>query len=167
MTVPILRKIAFLVDKNEVKITVCDVPDKPGEASRIFEKLAKSDINVDMIVQNISRTRSTDISYTVTKSDLEKTRDLIERISRQIGAKGVKIDKNIAKVSIVGIGMRSHSGVAAKMFKAMAENNINIEMISTSEIKISCVVSADVGRDALRVIHKAFGLDKEATVIEG
>ncbi|MFC1548689.1 aspartate kinase [Candidatus Omnitrophota bacterium] len=148
-------------DKNEVKVTVCDVPDRPGEASRLFEKLAKADINVDMIVQNISRTRSTDISFTVTKSDLEKTRDLVDRISRQIGAKGIKIDKNIAKISVVGIGMRSHSGVAAKMFSALASKKINIEMISTSEIKISCVIGKKFADDAVKTIHKMFKLGKK------
>lgn len=146
------------VDKNEVKVTVCDVPDKPGEASRLFEKLAKKDINVDMIIQNISRTRSTDISFTVAQKAFPRAKDVIEEASKAIGAKGVKIDKDIAKVSVVGVGMRSHSGVAAKMFSALASKKINIEMISTSEIKISCVIGRKYADIAVRAIHKAFGL---------
>ncbi|MFH1552578.1 MAG: aspartate kinase [Candidatus Omnitrophota bacterium] len=149
------------VNKNEAKVTVCDVPDKPGEASKMFEQLAKADINVDMIIQNISRTRSTDISFTVDKKDLYKTQDVVEKIVKRIGAEGVKYDKNIAKVSVVGIGMRSHSGVAAKMFHALALKKINIEMISTSEIKISCVVAKKHADVAVNAIHNAFGLGKK------
>lgn len=148
-------------DKNEAKVTVCDVPDKPGEASRMFEKLAKANVNVDMIIQNVSRTGSTDISFTASKKDLHKTQGVIEKISKQIGAKGVKFDRNIAKVSVVGIGMRSHSGVAAKMFKALASKKINIEMISTSEIKISCVINSKHADAAVKAIHKAFALGKK------
>ncbi|MDD4956153.1 MAG: aspartate kinase [Candidatus Omnitrophica bacterium] len=148
-------------NKNEAKVTVCDVPDKPGEASKLFEELAKADVNVDMIVQNISRTRSTDISFTVEEKDLTRTQNVIKSIVKHIGAKGVKFDKNIAKVSVVGIGMRSHSGVAARMFRALATEKINIGMISTSEIKISCVVEKQDADRAVRVIHKAFGLGEK------
>ncbi|MFQ5952514.1 MAG: aspartate kinase [Candidatus Omnitrophota bacterium] len=148
-------------NKNEAKVTVCDVPDKPGEASVLFEELANADINVDMIIQNISRTRSTDISFTVANRDLDKTREVIRKVAKKIGAKGAKYDKNIAKVSVVGIGMRSHSGVAAKMFTALASAKINIEMISTSEIKISCVIEKKHADKAIRVIHKAFELGKK------
>ncbi|MGB2601178.1 MAG: aspartate kinase [Candidatus Omnitrophota bacterium] len=148
-------------DKSEAKVTICDVPDKPGEASRMFEKLAKANVNVDMIIQNVSRTGSTDISFTASKKDLHKTQGVIEKIGKQIGAKGVKFDKNIAKVSVVGIGMRSHSGVAARMFRALASKKINIEMISTSEIKISCVISNKHADAAVKAIHKAFELGKK------
>lgn len=148
-------------NKSEAKVTVCDVPDKPGEASKLFEGLAKENINVDMIVQNISRTKkATDISFTVEKDQLNKTRKSIERIAKGIGAKSVNIDENIAKLSVVGIGMRSHSGVAAKMFSALAAKKINISMISTSEIKISCVVSNKKIDEATKAVHKAFGLER-------
>ena len=149
-------------NKNEAKVTVCDVPDKPGEASRLFEELANADINVDMIIQNISRTRETDITFTVPNRDLEKTRDLLKRVVKKIGAGGAKYDKNVAKISVVGIGMRSHSGVAAKMFTALASAKINIEMISTSEIKISCVVEKKNAEKAVKAIHKAFKLGKSS-----
>ncbi|MDD5634181.1 MAG: aspartate kinase, partial [Candidatus Omnitrophica bacterium] len=149
------------VNKNEAKVTICDVPDKPGEASKIFEALSKSAINVDMIIQNISRTKSTDISFTIDEKDMSKVQDVIGKITKQIGARGIKYDKNIAKVSVVGIGMRSHSGVAAKMFKSLAEKNINIEMISTSEIKISCVIERKHAAEAVKAIHRTFKLNKK------
>ena len=147
-------------NKNEAKVTVCDVPDKPGEASKMFEDLAKAGINVDMIIQNISRTGSTDISFTVEKKDLQKAQETIDRIVKRLGAAGYELNKNIAKISVVGIGMRSHSGVAAKMFKALASKKINIEMISTSEIKISCVVEKKHADKAVKAIHNAFNLGK-------
>lgn len=149
------------LNKGEAKVTVCDVPDKPGEASKLFERLSRANINVDMIIQNISRTRSTDISFTVASTDLAKTQEVVRKVSKEIGAKGGKYDKNIAKVSVVGIGMRSHSGVAAKMFQALAKKKINIEMISTSEIKISCVISKDDANNAVKTLHTAFGLAKK------
>ncbi|MCM8790354.1 MAG: aspartate kinase [Candidatus Omnitrophica bacterium] len=147
--------------KNEAKVTICDVPDRPGIAAKIFREIAKQDINVDMIVQNVSRTGATDMSFTVPENDLNKTIKVAKDISAKIRAGGVIFDKDIAKVSIVGIGMRSHSGVAAKMFEALAEKGINIEMISTSEIKISCVVGKKYGEDAVRAIHAKFGLGKK------
>jgi aspartate kinase len=147
--------------KNEAKVTICDVPDKPGIAAKIFKEIARQDINVDMIVQNVSRTGATDISFTVPENDLNKTIKVSKSISSGIKAGDITFDKDIAKVSIVGIGMRSHSGVAAKMFAALAEKGINIEMISTSEIKISCVVSKKCGEDAVRAIHAKFGLDRK------
>jgi aspartate kinase len=145
---------------KEAKVTVCDVPDKPGEASILFAELAKAGINVDMIIQNISRTRHTDISFTVEKKDLEKTRDVLKKVIKKVGAKAAKYDKDIAKISVVGIGMRSHSGVAAKMFTSLASANINIEMISTSEIKISCVIDKKDSNRAVQVIHDAFKLGR-------
>lgn len=149
------------VNKGEAKVTICDVPDKPGEASKLFERLAEANINVDMIIQNISRTRKTDISFTVPLGDLKKTQEVVRKVNKEIGAKGAKYDKEVAKVSVVGIGMRSHSGVAAKMFKALASKKINIEMISTSEIKISCVIERKQAEKATRILHNAFGLGKK------
>ncbi len=148
------------VNKDEAKITICNVPDKPGIAAKIFKRLADKDINVDMIIQNISRTGATDVTFTVNGTDLNKTLRCSRDISEAIGAGGVSHDKNIAKVSVVGIGMRSHSGVANKMFKALASKKINIEMISTSEIKISCVINKRRAEDAVRAIHKEFKLSK-------
>jgi len=149
------------LNKNEAKVTICDVPDKPGAAAKIFQALGDANINVDMIIQNISRTRKTDVSFTVPSDDLAKTLKVSKKISDEIGANGVTQDEGIAKVSVVGIGMKSHSGVAAKMFKALAEENINIEMISTSEIKIACVVKKDQGEKAMKVIHKEFNLGRK------
>lgn len=151
------------VNKNEAKVTICDVPDRPGVASKIFEKLSKAGINIDMIVQNVSRTntKSTDLSFTIEQKDLARAHKVVEKINKEVKAQGVKYDKNIAKVSIVGVGMRSHTGVAAKMFKALASKRVNIEMISTSEIKISCVVQKKHAVRAVRSIHDAFGLGKK------
>ena len=149
------------LNKEEAKVTVCDVPDRPGIVARIFGEIAKQNINLDMIIQNVSRTGSTDVSFTVMASDLGKTLKLMKKVVKAIGGKDVTFNKGIAKVSVVGIGMRGHSGVAAKMFKALAKRKINIEMISTSEIKISCVVRKRKGEEAVRILHKAFGLGKK------
>jgi aspartate kinase len=146
------------VNKDEAKITICDVPDKPGIAAKIFKRLADSNINIDMIIQNISRTGYTDMSFTVLHRDLSKTLKIAKKVAEKIGAGNVQYNENIAKVSVVGIGMRSHSGIAAKMFSALARKKINIEMISTSEIKISCVISKKNAAKAVRAIHKEFGL---------
>jgi len=148
------------VNKNEAKITICDVPDKPGVAVKIFKTLADADINVDMIIQNISRTGATDVSFTVNSSELARTLKCSNEISRSIKAQGVTHDKDIAKVSVVGVGMKSHSGVASKMFKALASKKINIGMISTSEIKISCVIEKARAEAAVRAIHREFKLGK-------
>lgn len=148
------------LNKDEAKITICDVPDKPGLAAKIFKDIAGANLNVDMIVQNVSRTGATDLSFTVLSGDLNKTVKLTREIAKKIGAGDVTVDDDIAKVSIVGIGMRSHSGVAASMFEALAERRINIEMISTSEIKISCVVKKKHGEAAVRAIHGKFKLGR-------
>jgi aspartate kinase len=148
------------VDKNEAKVTICDVPDRPGIAARIFSKISEENINVDMIVQNVSRQGYTDVSFTVSKTDLPKTVEIAKKVAKEIGASGVTTDDKIAKVSVVGVGMRSHAGIAAKMFQALADNKINIEMISTSEIKISCVIRARHADKAVRALHKAFELHK-------
>ncbi len=150
------------LQKDEAKVTIRDVPDKPGMAAQIFRELASKDVNVDMIVQNVSREGSTDVSFTVPKSELPRTLRVTRAVSQQIGTGEVTTDEGIAKISIIGIGMRSHSGVAAKMFESMARERINIEMISTSEIKISCVVRKTHAERAVRAIHKAFGLNRRS-----
>jgi len=149
-----------VTNKDEAKVTLRDVPDKPGIAAKIFKRIAKENVNVDMIIQNISRTGATDLSFTVLSRELSKTMKIARELSASVGAGEVVCDKNIAKVSVVGIGMRSHSGVAAAMFDALAEKKINIEMISTSEIKISCVVKKERAEEAVKAIHAKFGLYK-------
>lgn len=155
---PVVRGVALT--ENEAKITICDVSDQPGIAAQIFNELALQHINIDMIVQNVSHKKMTDISFTVSKDNLQKALKVSKKIAETIGAGSVISDENIAKVSIVGVGMKSHSGVAAKCFSALAKNKINIEMISTSEISISCVVRKEFGKTALKALHKAFDLDK-------
>ena len=147
-------------NKGEAKVTICDVPDRPGIAAIIFKDIAKHDINVDMIIQNISRRGYTDLSFTVPISELARTKDVMEKIVKAVKAKGVVYNNEIAKVSIVGVGMKTHSGVAAKMFEALASKKINIDMISTSEIKISCVINKKSADEAVRALHKAFKLGK-------
>ena len=149
------------VNKDEAKITICDVPDRPGIAARIFKRIADKNIVIDMIVQNISRTGATDISFTVLGRDLNRTLAIVREASKKVKAEGVTYNKEIAKVSVIGLGMRSHSGIAARMFNALARNKINIEMISTSEIKISCVIKKRFANKAVRAIHKEFGLGKK------
>ncbi len=147
-------------DKNEAKITLVKIPDKPGIASKLFKPLTDANINVDMIVQNISTEGNTDLTFTVAKSDFKRAMEIVKDIAREISAQNVLSDQSIAKVSIVGAGMKSHAGVAQQMFSALAKENINIQMISTSEIKISCVIEAKYTELAVRVLHEAFGLDK-------
>ena len=147
-------------NKNEAKITINKVPDKPGVASKIFSALSGANIVVDMIVQNVSHENYNDITFTVVKADGKKAFKITEEIGSAIGAR-VAMDEDMAKVSIVGLGMRSHSGVASKMFTVLANEGINIELISTSEIKISCVIESKYGELAVRALHKNFGLDAE------
>ena len=148
------------LQKDEAKVTICDVPDKPGIAAIIFKELGVNNIVIDMIVQNVGRTGTTDVSFTVLTEDLAKTMKVAKRVAREIGAGEVIKDEDIAKISIVGIGMRSHAGIAARMFKALASKKINIEMISTSEIKISCVIGKKFAESALKVLHDEFDLRK-------
>ncbi|MGQ9476197.1 MAG: aspartate kinase [Actinomycetota bacterium] len=147
-------------DVSEAKVTVFNVPDRPGVAATLFKALAAENINVDMIIQNVSENQRTDISFTVSKEDLQKAEEITAGVARELGAAGVSVDRDIAKVSLVGAGMRTHPGVAADMFSALAENDINIEMISTSTIKISCVIRAEDVEKAVRAIHAKFGLDR-------
>ena len=151
--------VAF--DKNEARITVIKVPDKPGLASRIFKPLVKEGIVVDMIVQNTSDEGFTDLTFTVMKPDFYRSMKLLSGVAKEIGAERVLGDENIAKVSIVGVGMRTHAGVAQLMFEALARENINIMMISTSEIKVSCVIEDKYTELAVRTLHEAFGLDND------
>jgi len=153
---PVVR--GMTLTSNEAKLTLCNVPDKPGIAAHLFNELARKNINVDMIVQNVSHKKTTDISFTVPKKNLTKALKISKDISRSIGAGEVISDETIAKVSIVGVGMKSHSGVAAKCFSVLARSKINIDMISTSEISISCVVKKAAGKKALKVLHKGFKL---------
>jgi len=148
------------LNKNEAKITLCGVPDKPGVAVRLFKELAVSGVSVDMIVQNVSHTRSTDISFTVAKSDSQKASKIAKVVAKKIGAGEVLLDEDIARVSIVGVGMKSHHGVAAKMFGILADNKINIEMISTSDISISCIIKKKDAEIAVKKLHADFGLNK-------
>ncbi len=148
-------------NKNEVKITVSRVPDKPGIASKIFSALADANVVVDMIVQNVSHENFNDITFTVVKADGKKAMKITQEIAGGIGGVTVAIDEDIAKVSIVGLGMRSHAGIAAKMFTILGNEGINIELISTSEIKVSCVIESKYGELAVRALHKNFGLDAE------
>lgn len=149
------------MNTEESKMTILHVPDKPGVAATIFKKLAQENVNIDMIIQNVSEKGKTDISFTVMQSDFKKAKKVLEGIAKEVGAEGVISDENIAKVSIVGIGMKSHSGVAALMFEAMANNNINIDMISTSEIKISCVIKKNLAEKAVKALHEAFHLQQD------
>lgn len=148
------------LNKNEAKITICDVPDKPGIAAKIFREVSKTGINVDTIVQNVSRKGYTDLSFTVPLGDLNKARSLTEKIAKSIKAGGILEDKEIARVSIVGVGMKTHPGVAAKMFEALAEKKINISMITTSEISISCIIERKNAEKAVKAVHAKFGFGK-------
>jgi aspartate kinase len=143
-------------DKNEAKITLVRVPDRPGLAAQIFGPIADAHIVVDMIIQNASEDGTTDLTFTVSKADHKKALSIVEKTLPVVNARGVKVDTDIAKVSVVGVGMRTHAGVAAKMFEVLAREGINIEMISTSEIKISVVIDAKYTELAVRVLHKAF-----------
>ena len=148
-------------NKNEARITIRRVPDRPGIAAQIFGPISKSGVVVDMIIQNSSEDGITDLTFTVPKPEFYKTMKLVSDVAQDIGAEKVLGDEDIAKVSIVGVGMRTHAGVALKMFETLAKENINIIMISTSEIKVSCVIEEKYTELAVRVLHKAFDLDSD------
>ena len=143
-------------DRSEAKLTVRGVPDKPGVAADLFEPLAAGDVNVDMIVQNIGHDGSTDISFTVPKALVSHAADVAGKVANELGAQAVEVDEQIGKVSLVGAGMKSHPGVAARVFRSLADAGINIEMISTSTIRISCIVRADQVEAAVQALHKEF-----------
>ncbi len=145
--------------RDEAKITLRNVPDRPGVAATIFGKLAEENVNVDMIVQNISAEGTTDMTFTIGKTDLPRAQAALAEIKEQVGNSEVLVDPNVAKISVVGVGMRSHAGVANTMFKALAEKSINIQVISTSEIKVSVLISAEYTELAVRALHTAYGLD--------
>jgi len=151
-------------ERDEAKISVLGVPDRPGIAARIFKPLTDAGINVDMIVQNVGRDASTDLTFTVSESDFDEAVAITGETAKDIEARDVVGDRDISKVSIVGAGMKSHAGIASKTFTVLADEGINIEMISTSEIKISCVVDSKYMELAVRVLHKAFGLAEETAV---
>jgi len=148
-------------DRDQAKITVVHVPDKPGVAATLFTPLSEHNISVDMIIQNVSADGFTDLTFTVSKKDMKQAQKIVETTAKAVGAKKVEVDDDVAKVSIIGVGMVSHSGVAAKMFKTMANESINIMMISTSEIKISCVIQRKYTELAVMVLHDAFHLEKK------
>jgi aspartate kinase len=148
-------------DKNQVKFTIIDLPDVPGVAAKIFGKLAKIGVNVDMIIQSAAVNKKNDISFTVSKNDMKKTQLELDKITSDLKASNVVCDEHVAKVSVVGIGMRSNPGVAAQMFETLSKKGINIEMISTSEIKISCIVDETDMAKAVEELHKGFKLGKK------
>jgi aspartate kinase len=148
-------------DKNQVKFTIIDLPDIPGVAAKIFGSLAKVGVNVDMIIQSAAKDKKNDISFTVSKQEIKKTHAELDRIASGFKSSQIVCDEHVAKISVVGIGMRSHAGVAAKMFDILYKKNINIEMISTSEIKISCIVDELDMIKAVEELHKGFGLSKK------
>jgi aspartate kinase len=150
------------LDVDEAKVTLDRVPDRPGVAATVFKAIAAAGVSVDMIVQNVSHEGATDLSFTAPLTDLESLRDVVQGIVNDVGAERYEIDEGIAKVSLVGAGMKTHPGVAADMFDALAADGINIEMISTSPIRISCVVRREDGPRALQAVHARFGLDVTA-----
>lgn len=152
------------VERNQAKVTIPHVPDRPGAASRIFRALADHHIVIDMIVQNVSVEGATDISFTLNRDELAKVGPVLEGVVREIGAGGMVSKEGIAKLSVVGIGMRSHSGVAAQLFEALGQGGINIQMISTSEIKTAVIIEEARIEEAARLAHSAFGLDAKAAV---
>ena len=147
-------------DDSEAKITIGGVPDQPGVAARVFRAMASAGVNVDMIVQNVSEDGITDISFTLPSDDLETCVHQAEALASEIGASRVTPDSSIAKVSLVGAGMKTNPGVAAKMFETLSREGVNIEMISTSSIRISCVVQEADAEPAVRALHSAFELEK-------
>jgi aspartate kinase len=147
-------------NKDEAKISVMRVPDQPGIAAQLFLPLSTANITVDMIIQNISHEGFTDMTFTVPRSDFKKALKIVEETAAKIGAAGVQSNESIAKVSIIGVGMRSHSGIASKMFETLSSEGVNIQMISTSEIKVSCIIDDKYTELAVRVLHEAFGLEE-------
>lgn len=150
-------------DTTQVRIVICDVPDQPGNAGKVFQKLAQSNISVDMIIQSYARhnLNTNDIAFTVDENDLKNTLDILENVKKELNASNIFVDDDIAKVSIVGAGMIDHPGIASSMFNALAKANINIKMISTSEIKISCLVNKNDAKKAIQVLHSAFELGSD------
>jgi len=157
---PVISGIAFV--RDEAKLTLTGVPDRPGIAYQILGPIADADIDVDMIIQNAPRDGSTDLSFTVARADLARAVKVLEGVQAHVGARSIESDDTMCKVSVVGVGMRSHPGVAAKMFRTLAEEGINIQMITTSEIRISVAIEEKHLERAVRALHKAYGLDVAA-----
>jgi aspartate kinase len=157
MEKPIVSGIAY--SRDEAKVTLRRVPDRPGVAARVFGPLSAANVNVDMIVQNIGADGGTDMTFTVGRSDLPRATDILEKAKAELGYEALVADPDVAKISVVGIGMRTHAGVASTMFKTLADKGINIQVISTSEIKVSVLVAADYTELAVRALHTAYGLD--------
>ena len=160
MEQPVISGIAF--NRDEAKLTIRGVPDTPGVAFKILGPISAANIEVDMIVQNVSQDNTTDFTFTVHRNDFRKAEAILKETATSIGAREVAADDKIAKVSIVGVGMRSHAGVASSMFEALANDSINIQMISTSEIKVSVVIDEKYLELAVRSLHTAFGLDADS-----
>jgi aspartate kinase len=164
MEQPVVSGIMY--DKNQAKITLKEVPDQPGIAANIFGSIADAGLSVDMIIQNISAEGHTDLSFTLGREELNEAMVIMEKVAKKIRAVNVSADSKIAKISIVGAGMRSHSGVAARIFKSLSKEKINILMISTSEIKVSCIIEQKHTKTAVNALHTAFGLDTKPTPIK-
>jgi aspartate kinase len=147
-------------DRNQAKVTVIGVPDRPGIAAELFSAVAASSIFVDMIIQNVSQGSLADISFTVPRSDISRALPLMEKAKTELQAQDIEVKEDVAKVSIVGVGMRSHSGVASRMFQTLSREGINIMMISTSEIKVSCMLAEKDLDPAIKALHHEFGLDR-------
>jgi aspartate kinase len=153
-------------DTSEAKVTIRDVPDRPGVAAEVFGTLADANVNVDMIIQNVSEAGMTDISFTTPKDDLTRAKRSVAQVVEELGARDWSVDESIAKVSLVGAGMKTHPGVAALMFRSLADAGVNLDMISTSAIRISCVIDASQVQQAVRALHSAFGLAEAAVTSE-
>ena len=164
MEQPLVSGIMY--DKNQAKITLKEVPDQPGIAAIIFEPIAAAGLSVDMIIQNISAEGHTDLSFTLGREELDEAMMIMDKVAKKIRAVNVSADSKISKISIVGAGMRSHSGVAARIFKSLSKEKINILMISTSEIKVSCIIEQKHTKAAVNALHKAFDLDKKPNAIK-
>jgi aspartate kinase len=147
-------------------VTIRDVPDRPGVAAEVFGRLANANVNVDMIIQNVSEEGTTDISFTTPKEDLTRAKRAVEQVVDELSARGWSVDESVAKVSLVGAGMKTHPGVAALMFRSLADAGVNLDMISTSSIRISCVISAEQVEQAVRALHSAFGLGTRSVTAE-
>src|SRR5262245_51325767 len=160
---PDLRVSGAAITKDEARITVQGVPDKPGSSFEIFSRIAAKNISVDMIVQNIGESGRADISFTVPQNELAVALDAVREAAKVVGAQRVTSDDSVAKISVVGLGMARQTGVAQKMFRALGDAGINIQMITTSEIKISVLVSRDRSLEALRIVHRAFELDRQSS----
>jgi aspartate kinase len=159
METPTIAGIAF--NRDEAKLTIAGVPDMPGVAYHILGPVGEANVEVDVIVQNVAHDNTTDFTFTVGRNDLSRAEDVLNKVAAEIGAREVTSDNKVAKVSVVGVGMRSHAGVASQMFQALAEVGINIQMITTSEIKISVIIEEKFLELAVRSLHSSFGLDKE------